>query len=142
MIGRDNQEGIHCLGPCTIRNVWFEKVCEDAITLLQGSGISAIIGGGARSAVDKVIQHNGGGELAISSTTCLTLLLTYGHLHNRLDIRSYHLTIDFFVWCTHILRTRIPHRDGQYPRLLCSRLWSLVPVMWELQDPGDASSED
>ncbi|KAB5592858.1 Pectate lyase [Ceratobasidium theobromae] len=65
VIGRDNQEGIHCLGPCTIRNVWFEKVCEDAITLLQGSGISAIIGGGARSAVDKVIQHNGGGMVNI-----------------------------------------------------------------------------
>ncbi|CAE6465774.1 unnamed protein product [Rhizoctonia solani] len=67
VIGADQNEGIHCKGPCTILNAWFEDVCEDAITLLQKSGTSNIIGGGARNAVDKVVQHNGGGKVNIES---------------------------------------------------------------------------
>ncbi|ELU45096.1 pectate lyase domain-containing protein [Rhizoctonia solani AG-1 IA] len=63
VIGADQNEGVHCQGPCTIRNVWFEDVCEDAITIRQSSGTSTITGGGAKSASDKVVQHNGGGEL-------------------------------------------------------------------------------
>ena len=62
VIGADQNEGIHCQGPCTIRNVWFEDVCEDAITIRQSSGTSTITGGGAKGAADKVVQHNGGGE--------------------------------------------------------------------------------
>ncbi|QRW24163.1 pectate lyase [Rhizoctonia solani] len=49
-------EGVHCQGPCTIRNVWFEDVCEDAITIRQSSGTSTITGGGAKSASDKVVH--------------------------------------------------------------------------------------
>ncbi|KAH7335926.1 pectate lyase [Rhizoctonia solani] len=60
-------EGIRCQGPCTIRNVWFEDVCEDAITLTQSSGTSTITGGGAKGATDKVVQHNGGGLVKIDS---------------------------------------------------------------------------
>jgi hypothetical protein len=62
VIGADQNEGIHCLGPCTIQNVWFEDVCEDAITIKQKSGTSTIVGGGAKGASDKVGQHNGGGQ--------------------------------------------------------------------------------
>ncbi|CAE7217268.1 unnamed protein product, partial [Rhizoctonia solani] len=54
-------------GPCTIRNVWFEDVCEDAITIRQSSGTTTITGGGARNASDKVVQHNGGGIVKIDS---------------------------------------------------------------------------
>ncbi|QRW24186.1 pectate lyase [Rhizoctonia solani] len=54
-------------GPCTIRNVWFEDVCEDAITIRQSSGTTTITGGGAKSASDKVVQHNGGGLVKIDS---------------------------------------------------------------------------
>ncbi|KAG9126006.1 hypothetical protein FRC07_005250 [Ceratobasidium sp. 392] len=67
VIGADQAEGIHCLGSCTIENVWFEKVCEDAITIKQKSGISKISGGGAKGASDKVVQHNGGGNVVIDS---------------------------------------------------------------------------
>jgi hypothetical protein len=33
IIGKDQAEGIHCLGSCTIKNVWWEDVCEDALTV-------------------------------------------------------------------------------------------------------------
>ncbi|KAL7269414.1 hypothetical protein RUND412_007931 [Rhizina undulata] len=65
IIGADQIEGVHCLGSCTIQNVWWEDVCEDALTLKQTSGTSKVIGGGAKSADDKVIQHNGGGTVVI-----------------------------------------------------------------------------
>ncbi|KAB5589950.1 putative effector protein [Ceratobasidium theobromae] len=67
VIGPDQAEGVHCLGPCNIYNVWFEDVCEDAITIEQTSETSNIIGGGARGADDKVVQHNGGGHVNIDS---------------------------------------------------------------------------
>ncbi|KAF8598209.1 hypothetical protein BDV93DRAFT_594508 [Ceratobasidium sp. AG-I] len=67
VIGANQAEGIHCLGPCNLYNVWFEDVCEDAITIKQTSGQSNIIGGGAKNAEDKVVQHNGGGTVKIDS---------------------------------------------------------------------------
>lgn len=34
IIGKDQMEGVYCLGGgCTIENVWFEDVCEDAISM-------------------------------------------------------------------------------------------------------------
>jgi hypothetical protein len=65
VIGANQAEGIHCLGPCNLYNVWFEDVCEDAITLKQTSGTTNIVGGGAKNASDKVVQHNGGGEYSV-----------------------------------------------------------------------------
>ncbi|CAE6477546.1 unnamed protein product [Rhizoctonia solani] len=67
VIGADQAEGIHCKGPCNIYNVWFEDVCEGAITINQTSGTSNIIGGGAKNAADEVVQHNGGGGVNINS---------------------------------------------------------------------------
>ncbi|EEB93656.1 hypothetical protein MPER_07654 [Moniliophthora perniciosa FA553] len=67
VIGADQSEGVHCLGSCTLNNVWFEDVCEDAITIKQDSGTSRITGGGAKGADDKVVQHNGGGTVEIDS---------------------------------------------------------------------------
>ncbi|KAF5341770.1 hypothetical protein D9611_001763 [Ephemerocybe angulata] len=67
VIGKDQMEGIHCLGSCTIDHVYFEDVCEDAITILQTSGTSRINYGGAKGAQDKTVQHNGGGTVIINS---------------------------------------------------------------------------
>ena len=67
VIGANQAEGVHCLGPCNLYNVWFEDVCEDAITLRQTSGTTNIVGGGAKNASDKVVQHNGGGVVNIDS---------------------------------------------------------------------------
>jgi len=67
VIGANQMEGVHCLGSCTLKNVWFEDVCEDAITIKQTSGTSTITGGGAKNADDKIVQHNGGGTVVIDS---------------------------------------------------------------------------
>ncbi|KAF7533821.1 hypothetical protein G7Z17_g13458 [Cylindrodendrum hubeiense] len=67
LIGPNNGEGVHCLGSCTINNVWFTDVCEDAMTFKQVSGTSFVNGGGAAGADDKVLQHNGGGTLAVKN---------------------------------------------------------------------------
>jgi hypothetical protein len=62
-------DGIHCLGPCTIRNVWWNDVGEDAATFLGSSSSAAYLvdGGGAKSASDKVFQHNGAGTVTIKN---------------------------------------------------------------------------
>ena len=31
IIGPNQAEGVHCKGTCTINNVWWEDVCEDAM---------------------------------------------------------------------------------------------------------------
>jgi hypothetical protein len=67
IIGAPAGDGIHCLGPCTLQNVWWEDVGEDAATL-RGSSASQVMtidGGGARRAADKVFQHNGPGTMVI-----------------------------------------------------------------------------
>lgn len=86
IIGVDALEGVHCLGKilflsspeisyinyptgsCTLTNVWFRDVCEDAVSVL-GTGDATIIGGGAQEALDKVIQHNGIGTVTIKDYT-------------------------------------------------------------------------
>jgi hypothetical protein len=60
IIGPNNGEGVHCLGTCTLNNIWWVDVCEDAATFKQSSGTSYVNGGGAKGASDKVLQHNGG----------------------------------------------------------------------------------
>lgn len=35
IIGQNQQEGVHCEGPCNLEFVWFEDVCEDAITVVR-----------------------------------------------------------------------------------------------------------
>ncbi|KAH6705394.1 pectin lyase fold/virulence factor [Leptodontidium sp. MPI-SDFR-AT-0119] len=45
IIGKNQVEGVHCRGTCTLINVWHEEVCEDAMT----------------NADDKIMQFNGRG---------------------------------------------------------------------------------
>lgn len=66
IIGPNQAEGIHCRGSCTITNVWWQDVCEDAATL-KGDGDMTISGGGAFAASDKIIQVNGIGTVSISN---------------------------------------------------------------------------
>ncbi|KAK4098163.1 polysaccharide lyase family 3 protein [Parathielavia hyrcaniae] len=68
IIGKNQLEGVHCKGSCTLRNVWFRDVCEDAISAL-GNGNVLIEGGGAQEAKDKVVQHNGRGTVTIRGFT-------------------------------------------------------------------------
>lgn len=68
IIGADQIEGVHCAGACTIENVWWEAVCEDALSF-KGDGDGTVTGGGAKGAKDKVVQHNGVGTISISGFT-------------------------------------------------------------------------
>ncbi|KAG2502256.1 hypothetical protein JM16_009879 [Phytophthora kernoviae] len=68
IIGANQMEGVHCdQHDCTIENVWWDDVCEDALSIKGGSAssVSTVTGGGARSADDKVVQHNGFGTVKI-----------------------------------------------------------------------------
>ena len=63
IFGKKIGDGIHCLGSCTIDNVWFQYICDDAITVnVDGtaSAASTISNSGFKGARDKTIQHNGG----------------------------------------------------------------------------------
>jgi hypothetical protein len=67
ILGSPAADGVHCLGSCTLKNVWWQDVGEDAATF-KGTSASAtyvVDGGGARKADDKVFQHNGAGTLTI-----------------------------------------------------------------------------
>lgn len=69
ILGAPAADGVHCLGSCTLRNVWWEDVGEDAATF-KGESASAtyrVLGGGARHADDKVFQHNGAGTVTITN---------------------------------------------------------------------------
>ncbi|MGV9598030.1 pectate lyase [Streptosporangium sandarakinum] len=69
ILGAPAADGIHCTGTCTLRNVWWEDVGEDAATFkgTSASQTMTIDGGGARSASDKVFQHNGPGTMYIKN---------------------------------------------------------------------------
>ncbi|MGW1838538.1 pectate lyase [Streptomyces sp. BBFR2] len=68
VLGAPAADGVHCQGSCTLENVWWEDVGEDAATF-KGTSPQAtytVSGGGARKASDKVFQFNGAGRLAVS----------------------------------------------------------------------------
>jgi hypothetical protein len=67
IIGAPAADGIHCEGSCTLQNVWWEDVGEDAFTLkgTSSSQVANITCGGAKMADDKVLQHNGPGTLNV-----------------------------------------------------------------------------
>jgi pectate lyase len=68
IIGNHGADGIHCLGTCTIRNVWFQNVCDDAVTAVEGSsGTVTVDGGGMRGAHDKLFQDNSHGKFIIQN---------------------------------------------------------------------------
>jgi len=69
IIGAPAADGIHCLGSCTLENVWWEDVGEDAATFksTKDSQTMTINGGGAKKASDKVFQHNGPGTMYIKN---------------------------------------------------------------------------
>ena len=64
-------DGIHCEGNCTLQNVTWADVCEDAATMRGGSGKRmTITGGSAAGADDKIFQHNGvGSNVTITNFT-------------------------------------------------------------------------
>jgi hypothetical protein len=68
IIGTPAADGVHCLGSCTLQNVWWLDVGEDAASFKgkSSSAVYRVYGGGAKSADDKVLQFNGAGKLVVS----------------------------------------------------------------------------
>ena len=68
IVGNHGADGIHCAGTCTIKNVWFQNVCDDAVTAAEGSsGTVTVDGGGMRGAHDKLFQDNSHGRFIIQN---------------------------------------------------------------------------
>ncbi|MGW0614604.1 pectate lyase [Streptomyces sp. NPDC002788] len=68
IIGTPAADGVHCKGSCTLQNVWWTDVGEDAASFKgkSASAVYKVIGGGAKNADDKVLQFNGAGTLNVS----------------------------------------------------------------------------
>ncbi|MFG2431152.1 pectate lyase [Streptomyces sp. NPDC048590] len=68
VLGSPAADGVHCAGSCTLENVWWTDVGEDAASFKgkSSSSVYTVNGGGAKGAEDKVFQFNGAGKLTIS----------------------------------------------------------------------------
>ncbi len=67
VIGNLAADGVHCVGNCTVSNVWWEDIGEDAATAKGGAGTTMRVDcGGAFLGTDKTFQHNGQGTLHIT----------------------------------------------------------------------------
>ncbi|WP_045560861.1 pectate lyase [Streptomyces sp. FxanaA7] len=68
IIGVPGADGVHCKGSCTLKNVWWLDVGEDAASFKGTSpkAVYKVLGGGAKKASDKVFQFNGAGKLSIT----------------------------------------------------------------------------
>ncbi|MEN3109975.1 pectate lyase [Uliginosibacterium paludis] len=67
VIGNLAADGVHCKGNCSVYNVWWEDVGEDAATALGGPGTTMRVDcGGSFLGTDKTFQHNGQGTLYIT----------------------------------------------------------------------------
>ena len=71
ILGGNSIEHVHCVSDgCTVQNVYWEDVCEDALTLKGSTSSSAkfyVKGGGAKNGSDKIIQHNSAGTVIVES---------------------------------------------------------------------------
>lgn len=96
IIGPNQIDGVHCQGACTLTNVWWSAVCEDAFTVKNqdASATTKISGGGAFGADDKVIQHNGAGTISISDFTVETFGKLYRSCGNCDSMYERHVIMD------------------------------------------------
>ncbi|KXJ87164.1 pectate lyase [Microdochium bolleyi] len=95
IIGPNQIEGVHCQGSCTLTNVWWSAVCEDAFSIkTQDAGETTHIrGGGARGAEDKVVQHNGGGTVVIEDFTVSDFGKLYRSCGNCKSMPARHVRV-------------------------------------------------
>jgi pectate lyase len=99
VIGAPAADGIHCRGACTLENVWWQDVGEDAATFggSSSSQQSFVRCGGARSASDKVFQHNGAGTVTISNFTVETFGKLYRSCGNCENQYARHVILQDIV---------------------------------------------
>ncbi|WP_329406395.1 pectate lyase [Streptomyces sp. NBC_00704] len=67
ILGAPASDGVRCLGSCTLENVYWEDVGEDAAAFLGESPDAAYVvsGGGAAGAADTVFRFDGAGTLTV-----------------------------------------------------------------------------
>ena len=69
ILGAGSIEHVHCVGDgCTVENVYWVDVCEDALTLKGSTNTGAkfyVKGGAAKDGSDKIIQHNSAGTVYV-----------------------------------------------------------------------------
>jgi pectate lyase len=96
IIGAPAADGIHCDGNCTLYNVWWEDVGEDAATLDGESSTQTmtIECAGARQAEDKVFQHNGPGTMILRHITVDDFSKVYRSCGNCLEQYERHVILD------------------------------------------------
>jgi hypothetical protein len=84
------------MGNCTLKNVWWEDVGEDAATLegTSASQVMTIDGGGAQKAADKVFQHNGPGTMVIKNFCAQDFGKLYRSCGNCTTQYARHVQID------------------------------------------------
>jgi pectate lyase C len=68
VLGSPAADGIHCLGDATLRNIVWEDIGEDAMTI-KGKGTVKLDGGSAKNGDDKVFQINAESRFEVSNFT-------------------------------------------------------------------------
>ncbi|RIV37984.1 pectate lyase [Micromonospora radicis] len=68
ILGAPAADGVHCAGSCTLRNVHWEDVGEDAATFRGTGAVVLIQGGSAAKAADKIFQDNRGAGGSVTIT--------------------------------------------------------------------------
>ena len=70
ILGANSIEHVHCVGDgCTVQNVFWIDVCEDALTLKGSTNTNAkfyVKGCAAKNGSDKIIQHNSAGTVIVT----------------------------------------------------------------------------
>lgn len=96
IIGAKSADGVHCAGTCTLENVWWEDVGDDAATM-RGSDAKAVMtinGGGARHAAKSVFQQNGAGTTVIRNFVVEDFGKLYRSCGNCRDSSDRHVLVD------------------------------------------------
>lgn len=98
IIGKHQSEGIHALGDAWVENVWWEDVCEDALTSKGLNTQLRVVGGGAANATDKIFQDNSlGGKYNITGFYAHTFGTFYQSCGNCLNQAKRNATIQNVV---------------------------------------------
>ncbi|APU16801.1 pectate lyase [Actinoalloteichus fjordicus] len=96
VLGSPAADGVHCEGSCTLRNVVWEDVGEDAATFRADSASAQfrVEGGSAAAAEDKVFQHNGPGTLTVTGFTVEDFGALYRSCGNCSSMYERHVVLD------------------------------------------------
>ncbi|PRX96116.1 pectate lyase [Allonocardiopsis opalescens] len=96
VIGHPGADGVHCYGSCTLRDVVWQDVGEDAATF-RANGSSAtftVQGGSAARADDKIFQHNGPGTLTVTNFSATDFGALYRSCGNCGTQHQRHVVFD------------------------------------------------